>query len=146
MKQQSEKVNIFKAIFQLSNKIQVEGDKLSNELTLKQWFLLLVLYKGTIENPTVNDISSAMGVTRQSAKKMISILERRAYVTVNKSCYDSRALCICPTDKAYEFFQNNKSLGYELLNKIFEGIEKNELAMTFQVLQKMWNNLNEKHK
>ncbi len=146
MKRQSAEMNIFKAIFQLSNRIQVEGDKLSNELTLKQWFLLLVLYKGTIKNPTVNDISLAMGVTRQSAKKMISILEKGGYLTVSKSNYDSRALCICPTDKAYEFFQNNKFLGYELLSKIFEGIEENELAMVFQVLQKIQDNLNKKSK
>jgi MarR family transcriptional regulator for hemolysin len=144
MKRQSVEMSIFKAIFQLSNRIQVEGDKLSKELTLKQWFLLLILYKGTIQNPTVNDISLAMGVTRQSTKKMISILEKGGYLTVDKSNYDSRALCIRPTDKAYDFFKNNKFLGYELLNKIFEGIEENELAMIFQVLQKMQDNLNEK--
>lgn len=135
--------SIFKSICQLSNRIQAEGDKLSDELTLKQWFLLVILYKGSIKNPTINEIASAMGVTRQSAKKMVSILEKGKYLLVDKSSSDSRALCISPTQKAYQFFENNKSLGYGLLNTIFEGIEEDELAVAVQVLHKMHGNLHE---
>lgn len=134
--------SILTNIFQLSNKIQVEGDKLTNELTLKQWFLLLILYKGNMKNPSVNDIASVMGVTRQSIKKMISTLEKREYLSVNKSSADNRALCICPTQKAYDFFQKNKSIGLQLLKKVFDGITEDELAITFQALCKMHCNLN----
>lgn len=54
MKQKILELSTLTSLFQLSNKLQAEGDKLSNELTLKQWFLLLLLYKGNLKNPTVN--------------------------------------------------------------------------------------------
>lgn len=82
-----------------------------------------------------------MGVTRQSIKKMVDILARNGYLSVEKSRYDSRALCICPISKAYDFFQANKMLGKTLLNKVFDGINHNELFTVAQILQKMQTNL-----
>lgn len=134
---------IFASVFQLSNRLQAEGDKLADDLTLKQWFLLLLLYKGPLKDPTVNDLAAAMGVTRQSAKKMVSTLEKGQYLSVEKSPSDSRALCIRPTQKAYLFFKHNKSLGFELLDRVFEGIEAEEMNAAFLVLRKMKSNLRE---
>lgn len=145
MKRKNIEQGILTNIFQLSNNIQSEGDKLTDELTLKQWLLLFFLYKGAIENPTVNDIALAMGVTRQSAKKMITILEKGEYLSVDKSSSDSRALCIRPTSKARDFFVKNKSLGKVLLNKVFMGINDEELSVAFQVLRIMQTNLNGAH-
>lgn len=134
---------IFMSIFHLANRMQVEGDKLSDELTLKQWFFLYLLYQGGIENPTLKDIAQMMGVTRQSAKKMTNILEREGYLTVFKSEQDSRALCIQPTEKAKAFFKHNKQLGGKLLVRAFEGIDEQELIDTLVVLEKVQSNLSE---
>ena len=142
MEQKILEQSIFKSIFQLSNRVQVEGDKITDELTLKQWFLLLILYKRSIENPSINDIAAAMGVTRQSTKKMVSILEKRGYLTVTKSTSDRRALSICPTQKSYDFFKKNKFLGFELMEKLFRDITEEELIIACQVLHKMQKNLN----
>lgn len=60
---------IFKTMFQLANKFQVEGNLISNELTLKQWLLLSILYKTSNDNLTMNSLALSMGVTRQSVKK-----------------------------------------------------------------------------
>jgi len=141
MKQIILEQGVFTSIFYLSNKLQAEGDKLSNELTLKQWFLLLLLYKGNLNNPTVNNLALEMGVTRQSMKKMVAILEKNGYLSVEKSSSDSRALCISPTYKAYDFFQTNMLLGKKLLDKVFAGITQDELANALQLLQKMQANL-----
>ncbi|MEG0357565.1 MAG: hypothetical protein RR580_07535 [Christensenellaceae bacterium] len=132
---------IFKTVFTLSNALQASGDKLSNELTLKQWFLLLILCKKKKQNPTVNDVSNFIGVSRQSAKKMICILETRNYLLVKQSPVDSRALCISPTQKTVDFFKKNKSIGHELLHQIFDCINDDELEITLRVLQKMRDNL-----
>ncbi len=132
---------IFKAVFQLSNRIQVEGDKIAPDLTLKQWYLLLLLCRGKMQNVTVNKLASAMGVTRQSTKKMIAILQKSSYVAVNQSQTDSRALCIEPTHKAFDFFKQNQSLGYDLLHRMLEGISQEELETALRLLNKMQNNL-----
>ena len=136
---------IFKNIFQLSNKLQVEGDKLCKELTLKQWLLLTILYKSPNKNPSVNDIALSMGITRQSVKKILSTLEKEGYVTSMKSLTDSRALTIIPTDKAYKFLQTNKYLGNNLLGIVFNEIDTEDLVVVFDVLNKIKLNLNSKN-
>lgn len=136
--------SIFKSIFQLSNRIQVEGDKITDELTLKQWLLLLILYKSKIADPTINDIAASMCVTRQSTKKMVSILENRGYLAVTKSASDRRALSIRPTQKVYDFFKKNKLFGFELIEQLFQDITEEELTLASQVLHKMQKNLNTK--
>jgi DNA-binding MarR family transcriptional regulator len=87
-----------------------------------------------------------MGVTRQSMKKMVATLEKSHYLSAEKSSFDSRALCIRPTEKAFNFFQQNKNLGKSLVKKVFSGIDENELAAALNVLQKMQINLHDEEK
>lgn len=132
---------VFKNIFLVSNRVQAKGDQISNELTLKQWVLLLLLLKNKMKEPTINDLAEAMKVTRQSVKKMVTILEKKEYLLVEKSSRDSRALCLSPTKKAYDFFKENKDLGKEILNSMFKGIEVKELTLFLDILQRMLLNL-----
>ena len=141
MKREQMEQRVFGRIFLLSNQLQIEGDKLTQELTLKQWFLLLLLYKRNMEKPTINSLSAVMGVTRQSVKKMVSILEEKEFITVSKSIDDSRALCIQPTTKVKDFFQRNKSLGEDFLESVFQGVTEDELSVTVKVLEQLLNNL-----
>jgi DNA-binding MarR family transcriptional regulator len=140
------KINILTKIFLLSNTLQMEGDKLSDELTLKQWFLLMFLYKSKMQNPSMNDLALKMGVTRQSMKKMVAVLEKSNYLSVEKSSLDSRALCIRPTEKAYQFFQQNKQLGKTLVKKVFSHVDEEELNIAVKVLQQMQKNLQDEVK
>lgn len=141
MKRKQIEQRIFSNIFLLSNQLQAEGDKLTQELTLKQWFFLLYLFKSKMEAPSVNNLAEAMGITRQSLKKMVSLLEEKDFITVKKSSIDSRALSIHPTQKAYDFFQENKTVGNILLDSVFEGITEEELIIVTKVLDQLLNNL-----
>lgn len=141
MKREQIEQTIFGKIFLLSNQLQIEGDKLTQELTLKQWFLLLLLYKKKMENPTLNSLATVMGVTRQSVKKMVSLLEEKEFITVSKSITDSRALCIQPTTKAKDFFQRNKLVGKAFLNSVFQEVAEDDLGVAAKVLDQLLNNL-----
>lgn len=136
----------FSKIFLVNNQLQRESGKLSEELTLKQWFFLIMLYKSKIPEPSVNDLAEQMGVSRQSVKKTVALLEKRKYVTVSISTKDSRALCIKPTQQAIQFLRENQWRGNQLLQSIFDGISDEDFVTFLNVLnQVLFNakNMNE---
>jgi DNA-binding MarR family transcriptional regulator len=83
---------IFGSILFLSNKIQAWGDNILSGLTLKQWFLLMLISKMENKNPTINEITEFTGTSRQNIKKMIEHLDRKKYHKIKKSKTDARAL------------------------------------------------------
>lgn len=140
MNRELQKQQLFFRLFTTTNRLQLEGDKIHGELTLKQWHMLMIICK-TKGGLTLNDISSKVEVTRQSAKKMVILLEKSGYVTVEKSAEDSRAKNVCATEKAYRFFKENKHAGYDLLDKALAGISAKELEGMQRVLQQIMKNL-----
>lgn len=132
---------VLMSIFRLANRLQVEGDKISDELTLKQWVFLYLLYQSDKRHVTLNDVAALMGVSRQSVKKMSVILKRDGYLTVVKSKQDNRALDIYPTSKAKTFFTQNKQLGSVLIKEAFNGIEEDEIKILLCILEKIQGNL-----
>lgn len=61
---------IFGAIFFLSNRIQNVGDKVFNEITTKQWFLLISIIRSGVKNPTLTEVSKIIRYSRQNVKKL----------------------------------------------------------------------------
>ncbi|MDF9825207.1 DNA-binding MarR family transcriptional regulator [Breznakia sp. PF5-3] len=141
MDQERARQRIFMNIFLLANKMQVEGDKLADDLTLKQWMLLLLLFRRNSKDCTINELAKMMSITRQSAKKLVTSLSATGYLDVTKSVLDSRALCVNPTDKAKSFFKQNKDMGNAYLNEVFVDISEDELLIVMQVFEKMKKNL-----
>lgn len=131
---------VFAKIFLVNNQLQRESGKLSEELTLKQWFFLIMLYKSKIPEPSVNDLAEQMGVSRQSAKKTVALLEKKAYVTVKSSTKDSRALCIAPTQQAIQFLRENRWRGNALLHSIFADIADEDMTTFVKVLNQVLSN------
>lgn len=132
---------LLKNIFHLSNRLQAVGDKISSELTLKQWLLLSSLYKGMKANPSINDIAVYMGITRQSAKKLVYNLEKEGYIEVDQSPDDKRALRVGPTEKSHHFFRNHNHLLSGFADEIFADIDDEELSAAYDVLLKVRDNI-----
>lgn len=129
---------VFGNILLLSNKLQILGDNILPELTLKQWFLLIVMSKLENKSPSVNDIAEIMGSTRQNIKKILLPLESKGFVEISKSEKDSRALSIALTKKAYHYFNDMEQLAEINTNKLFRAISDNELDTFHKVLEELF--------
>ena len=92
MDRTSREGHVFGSILLLANKLQSWGDGLFDELTLKQWFLLLMISKIKIQNPTIKEIADFTRTSRQNTKKMLEQLEKKGFVHINQSEVDARAL------------------------------------------------------
>jgi DNA-binding MarR family transcriptional regulator len=128
---------IFGSILLLSNKIQVWGDNILSDLTLKQWFLLLLISKMENKNPTINEITEFTGTSRQNIKKMLEHLGRKKYLKIKKSKTDARALNVSLSKKTYDYFVDNEEKGAQALISLFSETTEEELNVTCKTLEKL---------
>lgn len=135
------KAYIFGAIFFLSNKIQNAGDKIFDEITTKQWFLLISIIRSGIKNPTLTEVSKIIGYSRQNVKKLSIHLEEAGLVKLQKDVNDSRALRISLTDKCYSYFVDRQGKEEEFLESLYKGITEEELDNMFLVMKKLEKNI-----
>ena len=132
---------IFGSILLLANKIQILGDRLIEDISLKQWFLLIIIKLIGKENPSVSDIAENMGSTRQNVKQMLNTLEKKGYVMTQKSKEDGRALSITLTEKCHKYCERNEYTGEVILDKLFQDIETSEYDSIIKVFNILFRNI-----
>ena len=81
---------IFSTIFYLSNKIQVQGDKVDERITMRQWMVLLTILHLPKDQASYNQIASKMGCSKQNVKHIIVNLEKNNYVISEKNETDKQ--------------------------------------------------------
>ena len=128
---------IFGSILLISNKMQIWGDRIIPDLTLKQWFLLILINNMEKTEPTINEISHYSGTTRQNIKRMLEQLEEKKYIRIKKSKTDARALNVSLLKKTIDYFKDHEKMAEEILNQIFSGITDEELIHTRETLNKL---------
>ena len=140
MNELERKAYIFGAIFALSNKLQVIGDKFDANITIKQWLFLVGISKFS-EPPTVSEVANHVGYSRQNAKRMADALQKRGYVTITRDENDARALRITRTPKCIEYFAGRGQRELKFLEEIFNGFDAELTAGFYQGLSKLEKNI-----
>lgn len=132
---------IFGSVFLLANKLQTAGDRVISEITVKQWFLLLMIHHMNKPSPSITEITDYIGSTRQNVKKMTDILEEKSFVEVTRDESDRRNLCVHLTDTAMDFFQCFDPTGERFLDELFREISTESLQQVSQVFTALFSNL-----
>ncbi|MBU3090746.1 MarR family transcriptional regulator [Clostridium sp. CF011] len=128
---------IFSTIFYLSNKIQVQGDKVDVRITMRQWMVLMTILHLPENQASYNQIANKMGCSKQNVKHLIVNLEKNNYVFLEKSETDKRAVNIKITKNCIEFMNDYYKKGNGFMNMVFEDFDKEELKTLWMLLKKM---------
>jgi len=128
---------IFGSILLIANKIQIWGDNILQDLTLKQWYLLMLISKMNNKNPSINDISEFSGTSRQNVKKILEQLGKKNFVKIRRSKTDARTLNVSLTKKTYNYFTENEKKDADIVNNIFSKITDEELKFTKLTIDKL---------
>lgn len=123
--------------FLLANKFQMIGDSIIPDITFKQWFLLLMISREEKQGHSVNDIALLIGSSRQNTKKMVTILEKKGYLKIEKSKTDRRSLRINLTKKTYQYLQENEDIGKEELSILFSIFQEDNIDSIVDFMQKL---------
>lgn len=128
---------IFSTLFIAGNKLQTLFDSRIPEISLKQ-FMLLSIVRQSKEPLTFTQSGDLLGCSRQNVKKLADALERKGFVVIRRSPRDTRAMCICPTEKANHYFQNVFSEYQGELKYLFEVYTAKEIETLFTLLSKLY--------
>ena len=139
---------LFGSVFLLSNKLQALGDGYLEEITLKQWLLLIMIHVMEKDQPSVTEVADVMGSTRQNVRKMLEVLEGKGFVALCANPLDRRTLSVALTPKAEQFFARFQSKGDAFLDRLFDGIPPEDLEATRRTVEALFENMErmgEKH-
>ena len=91
---------LFGYFFAMSNRLQTVGDRFYEEITCKQFFLMICLRLFENGAPTINELSEIMGCSHQNVKSIAGKLEEKGYLEIRPDSDDARKLRIRLTNKA----------------------------------------------
>ena len=131
---------IFSTLFIAGNKLQTLFDNHIPKVSLKQ-FMLLSVVRQSKEPLTFTQLGDLLGCSRQNIKKLADVLMKKGFVTIQQSPFDARALCICPTEKVNDYFQNDFSEYQEELKYLFEVYTDEEIKMLFILLSRLYTGI-----
>jgi len=141
MENTKKKAFIFGSIFTLSNKLQIIGDRFDKRLTVKQWLLLAGIHNSQNKNPTISEVAVIVGNSRQNVKKMLLILEKSGFVTIETDSNDARVQKVKMTNKCLNYLRQRENRELEFLDQLFEGFESDEINELMQAILKLEKNI-----
>ena len=134
---------LFGYFFAMSNRLQTVGDRFYEEITCKQFFLMICLRLFENGAPTINELSEIMGCSHQNVKSIAGKLEEKGYLEIRPDSDDARKLRIRLTNKADRLAKKYQKKELDFIDMLFAGISDKQIEITFKTLEKMEENINE---
>ena len=134
---------LFGYFFAMSNRLQTVGDRFYEEITCKQFFLMICLRLFENGAPTINELSEIMGCSHQNVKSIAGKLEEKGYLEIRPDSDDARKLRIRLTNKADSLAKKYRKKELGFIDMLFNGISDKQIETTFKTLEKMEENINE---
>lgn len=128
---------IFSTLFIAGNKLQTLFDNHIPEISLKQ-FMLLSIVRQSNEQLTFTQLGNLLGCSRQNIKKLADALMKKGFITIQQSPSDTRAMCICATEKVNDYFQNDFFRYQEELKYLFEVYTDEEIETLLILLSRLY--------
>lgn len=122
------------------NRFQACADAFFKEITWKQFFAIICINLCK-ESPTINELSDIMGSSHQNVKQILLKLESKGFVCMVNDATDKRKQRILITDKCREFCEKNDDESIKKINRLFEGIDTEQIMITIKTIIEMERNL-----
>ena len=134
---------IFVFFFMLSNKLQVLGDSFYEEITVKQWFVLVVIDTFKEEYPSISDVAEMVGSSHQNVKQIVNKLTDKGYLQIVRDENDKRRSLIKMTDKCEKLQKDYKEKENEFMTNLFKGTKEEDLKKVVEVFLRLIDNIEE---
>lgn len=132
---------IFGALFVFANKLQLIGDRLDPNITMKQWLLVAVLSQFGEKAPTISELAAFMGCSRQNVKKLAGRLSEKGLLQLQKDQKDSRQTRLRLTGVCKDYFAARAGREEEWLSQVFSGIGQAQMDGLYQGMKQLEQNI-----
>lgn len=132
---------VFGMVFLLAQRWQNLGDQAlkDSDLTTKQWLLLVSLHALFETPPSLNELTEAMGSSRQNVKQLALQLEKRGFVEISVDPGDARVQRFSLTALNQQFWDARVERDKEFINDLFKGVSAADLDTTRRTIEKLLN-------
>ena len=124
------------------NRYQACGEKFFEEITWKQFFAIICINLCK-EKPTINELSEMMGSSHQNVKQILLKLESKGFVAMIPDKDDKRKQRIVLTEQCMDFCEKNDAQSREIIWKIFDGINEEQLVIAIKTIMQMERNISD---
>ena len=136
---------LFGTIFILANRMDtlLQREFKKFDITTKQWFLSIIIDNLFDNPPTIKEAAKEMGSSHQNEKQVALKLEEKGVLTLERDPKDARATKHKLTEKSNEFGKLIREEGSMFHQKLFNDIDKDDLAIARKVIQTMLLHIDE---
>ena len=135
------KAYIFEGLFLLANRLQALGDGLDDKITLKQWLFIASIIGSEQVSLAITELANYIGTSRQNAKKMATILEKKGFVALERDKSDARILRVSLTDKCTDYLAKRSKLENQFIERLFSEIDEEIINKTSIGISALLNNV-----
>lgn len=138
---------LFGLIFLLAQRWQHMGDMELKEsgITTKQWFFLVTLHALFETPPNLNELTQAMGSSRQNVKQLALILEKKGFVEINQDSEDMRVQRFKLTPKNKAFWDERADKDEAFIRSLFGKTSAEDLRITNETIKSLLTITDEQH-
>lgn len=136
-----ERFLVFGGLFLLSNRLETFGDSFLEELTSKQWFLMMTLVHFFEQPPTLGELASQMGCSRQNVKQLSLKLEDKGFLRLEKDSADGRVLRLIPTERFQSYSARRETEQYDFIDRFFGALGPERISQFNSTLQALYDHL-----
>lgn len=142
MQPASTQFHILRSITELSNKLQICGDALYQEMSSKQYYVLCYVDDFYPELPTLGQLADAMGTSHQNTRQLVGKLEKKGYLTLHADADDRRKTRVSLTAKCAGLWEKYQTVQNRYTDSLFEDFSKEELSAMLNNLEKVLSRIN----
>lgn len=134
---------IFGNIFLLANKLQVKGDQFlaQDDMTLRQWFLTVMILRFKDKHPTLGEVSELMGSSHQNVKQLALKLQEKEFLKIEKDPLDGRAIRLKLTQKSREYWKAREEEGNQFIKDLFQDLTEEEINVLCKSYVKIFDRI-----
>lgn len=127
----------YSLLFIATNKIQVEADSHLENLTLRQFMLLIAIAHLEPQEATIVRIANTLGTSKQNVTRLVSYLVKAGYLSSTPSLTDQRSVNIRITGEGLSMMRKNALRSNQYFLNLFQDFTKEEIAAFRRSLEKL---------
>lgn len=136
---------IFGLLLIISNRMDtlLERELKEFDVTAKQWFLSETINSLFDFPPTLKEAANAMASSHQNVKQVAMKLQQKGLLTLVRDKKDARVTRLRMTEHSKDFWKQADLKGSAFRERMFRGMDPEEIARTRHLLERMLLNLAE---
>jgi DNA-binding MarR family transcriptional regulator len=108
-----------------------------DEITTKQWLLMIVLANAFENPPSMQKVADAMSTTHQNVKQLATRLEDRGFLKINRDPNNRRALRLNVTKDCMAYWEKRSPEDMQSIKSFFSSLKDQEVNKLFKIMSKL---------